>query len=354
MHAVVLVNRITETGDFLCTNIINGKPFLDYLVEFLLMQNIKTIHLISCNASKIANTNLHNFLSKFADNPKINIIKTNAVSTGGVLLEAISQIEKDAQNLLLLQGDVLLETDLALLMSKHIAEGLPVTSILKYTHNTAGSDVFEFGSTGQISKITKTPQNSKPSDQSGGGFIGTGIYAIKRSVIFDILTNLGDQLAEASFDDTVINVLAEGSMLGYIISHELYASAMGEANELGKILYDITSKKRCFRPWGFFEDLLEKENCRVKRLVVYPRQKLSLQFHHKREENWTVTKGIATVIVGNQEQELSVGKSVHIPLLEKHRLINNTSSNIEIIEVQTGTYFGEDDIVRLKDEYNRS
>lgn len=107
------------------------------------------------------------------------------------------------------------------------------------------------------------------------------------------------------------------------------------------------------RPWGSYTVLEDAADCKVKRLVVNPGQVLSLQMHYKRTEHWTVVKGTAKVTVGEQEMLLSANQSVEIPVETKHRLENTTDEPIALIEVQCGSYFGEDDIVRFEDRYGR-
>jgi mannose-1-phosphate guanylyltransferase/mannose-6-phosphate isomerase len=111
--------------------------------------------------------------------------------------------------------------------------------------------------------------------------------------------------------------------------------------------------KTVYRPWGYFKVLEDTDYFKSKRLVIYPGQSISLQYHKKRSETWTVVKGVASVIRGEEKLELQQGETVQIPMGFIHRLTNQTSINLEIIEVQTGTYFGEDDIIRLEDDYNR-
>ena len=108
-----------------------------------------------------------------------------------------------------------------------------------------------------------------------------------------------------------------------------------------------------YRPWGMFENLLESEACKVKRLTVDPGQHLSLQYHHKRSEHWVVVSGTASVRLGEESLTLEAGHSIDIPLGMKHALGNDTDRPVIVIEVQMGSYFGEDDIVRVSDPYNR-
>ena len=107
------------------------------------------------------------------------------------------------------------------------------------------------------------------------------------------------------------------------------------------------------RPWGKFENLLDTDYCKVKRITVNPGQRLSYQYHHKRAEVWTVVKGVAKVTLDDHENWYVAGEVIQIPIGAKHRMENDTNHEVIFIEVQHGTYFGEDDIVRLSDDYNR-
>lgn len=107
------------------------------------------------------------------------------------------------------------------------------------------------------------------------------------------------------------------------------------------------------RPWGKFEVFVTAENYQVKRLTVYPQGKLSLQSHKHRSEHWVVVHGVAKVTNGEKEIILHENESTYIPVGHIHRLENPGETNVEIIEVQTGDYLGEDDIVRYEDIYNR-
>jgi len=108
------------------------------------------------------------------------------------------------------------------------------------------------------------------------------------------------------------------------------------------------------RPWGSFTVLEDADDCKVKRLVVKPGQVLSLQRHRHRSEHWTVVDGEARVRVGDKEFTLKQNESTYIPAGQLHRLENPTDKDIALIEVQTGSYFGEDDIERFEDIYGRA
>lgn len=107
------------------------------------------------------------------------------------------------------------------------------------------------------------------------------------------------------------------------------------------------------RPWGKYYVLADEPQYKLKRIEVNPGHRLSYQFHHHRQEYWTIIEGEAVVILDGKEITVKYGESIHIPLGAKHRIENRSSELVIFIEVQTGSYFGEDDIVRLQDDYRR-
>jgi mannose-1-phosphate guanylyltransferase/mannose-1-phosphate guanylyltransferase/mannose-6-phosphate isomerase len=108
------------------------------------------------------------------------------------------------------------------------------------------------------------------------------------------------------------------------------------------------------RPWGSYQALENGERYQVKRIVVKAGHRLSLQRHHHRAEHWVVVRGTARVTVGDEIKLLHENESIYIPLGASHRLENPGKIELELIEVQTGSYLGEDDIVRLEDDFSRS
>lgn len=107
------------------------------------------------------------------------------------------------------------------------------------------------------------------------------------------------------------------------------------------------------RPWGWYQVIAEAPGHKVKRIGVHPGRQLSLQKHGQRHEHWVVVQGVMHVTVGAMALDLQVGQHVDIAVGEVHRLANRTPEPAEIIEVQFGAYLGEDDIVRLSDDYGR-
>jgi mannose-6-phosphate isomerase len=107
------------------------------------------------------------------------------------------------------------------------------------------------------------------------------------------------------------------------------------------------------RPWGFYEIVDAGDGFQVKRICVRAGQRLSYQRHHKRTEHWYVVSGTGVAIIDNVEQRIERGSSVDIALGTLHRVANDGGVDLVLVEVQTGSYFGEDDIERLSDDYGR-
>ncbi|MFP6779574.1 MAG: phosphomannose isomerase type II C-terminal cupin domain, partial [Alphaproteobacteria bacterium] len=116
---------------------------------------------------------------------------------------------------------------------------------------------------------------------------------------------------------------------------------------------ELTEHKITHRPWGYYENINSNKTHKIKKLTVLPGKELSLQSHTKRSEHWVVISGVANVTKGNREFVLKKDESTFIPVNTKHRLSNKSKSVLVIIEVQTGKYFGEDDIKRYEDKYGR-
>tara|TARA_Y100000589_G_C26881847_1_gene518329 strand:+ start:135 stop:527 length:393 start_codon:yes stop_codon:yes gene_type:complete len=108
------------------------------------------------------------------------------------------------------------------------------------------------------------------------------------------------------------------------------------------------------RPWGTYRTIEQRENYQLKHIVVKPGKRLSLQYHHHRDEHWTVIKGKGTVQLDEKSIDLELNGRVFIPKLSKHRMSNNTQEDVEFLEIQIGDYLGEDDIVRVEDDFGRN
>ena len=153
-------------------------------------------------------------------------------------------------------------------------------------------------------------------------------------------------------DDLVIVETSDAVMVSPRHAVQDVKNIVSTLKQLGRSEAD--THHRVFRPWGSYEALVSGERFQVKRIIVNPGQCLSLQLHHHRAEHWVVVKGIAEVVNGDHVFTLGEDESTYIPIGAKHRLANPGDSPLELIEVQTGSYLGEDDIIRFEDVYGRS
>lgn len=135
-----------------------------------------------------------------------------------------------------------------------------------------------------------------------------------------------------------------------------------QSQEVRHIIEELRAKERpedqfhrvVYRPWGSFDSIEEGERFKVKRITVKPGAKLSVQMHHHRAEHWTVVSGTARVTKGDETILLTENESIYMGVGETHALENPGVIPLDIIEVETGGYLGEDDIVRFEDIYGRS
>ncbi len=144
----------------------------------------------------------------------------------------------------------------------------------------------------------------------------------------------------------------------------VYVGRLSEAQNVGTMVKTLRRDKNtaglteihrtAYRPWGGYSSVLNGERFQVKRLFVKPGKKLSLQKHHHRAEHWVVVRGTAEVTVDGAITTLSENQSIYLPLGCTHRLANPGKIELELIEVQTGSYLGEDDIIRIEDEFGRA
>jgi mannose-1-phosphate guanylyltransferase len=143
----------------------------------------------------------------------------------------------------------------------------------------------------------------------------------------------------------------------------IYVGRLDDSQSVSELVKHLASAKAtaaltkthptAYRPWGGYTSILNGDRFQVKRLFVSPGKKLSLQKHHHRSEHWICVKGTAEVTVGDETKMLRENESVYIPQGEVHRLANPGKILLEMIEVQTGSYLGEDDITRINDEFGR-
>ena len=152
------------------------------------------------------------------------------------------------------------------------------------------------------------------------------------------------------------------NMAVVVVPDAVLVAPMGRVPEVNRLVDALKKNRRDFltapaqvvRPWGSFETIAQGAAFQVKHIIVDPGQALSLQLHHQRSEHWTVVRGTAEVTVGETVSVLKANESTFIPVGTKHRLANTGEGPLELIEVQCGSYLGEDDIVRFDDRYGRA
>lgn len=161
--------------------------------------------------------------------------------------------------------------------------------------------------------------------------------------------------------ERLISTLGIEDMLVIDTEDALFIAKKGESQKVktlveafrAKGMKEVVEHRQVHRPWGSYTVLEESDRYKIKRIVVHPGARLSLQLHYHRSEHWIVVQGTAEVTIGDQEQLVHENESVYVPKSAVHRLGNPGKVSLEMIEVQVGEYVGEDDIVRLEDIYGR-
>lgn len=179
----------------------------------------------------------------------------------------------------------------------------------------------------------------------------------------------GNGIAVDSKDSLIVSERADVVALGLertavVVSEDaILVCSLDRAQDVKSVVGELRARKRfdlldvsptVTRPWGGYTSIMNGERFQVKHLFVAPGKRLSLQKHHHRAEHWVVVRGTAEVTIDKTVQTLSENQSTYIPLGAVHRLANPGRIMLEVIEVQTGSYLGEDDIVRLQDEWGRT
>lgn len=188
-----------------------------------------------------------------------------------------------------------------------------------------------------------------PKDGQGNTLIGDALAINSRNSFVHSPEHL---TAILGLDDAVV-VTTEDAVLVTTREHAQDVKLVVDAlKKLGRA--EINEHKKVYRPWGSYHSLQLDERFQVKRLTVTPGAKLSLQKHFHRAEHWVVVRGTAEVTLDDEKHIIRENQSIYIPLGSVHRIANPGRIPLDIIEVQTGSYLGEDDIVRLSDDYARS
>ncbi|WP_439145979.1 mannose-1-phosphate guanylyltransferase/mannose-6-phosphate isomerase [Vibrio sp.] len=185
-------------------------------------------------------------------------------------------------------------------------------------------------------------------DENGNAFIGdVKSVDTKNTLVFGedkLITTVGvENLVIVNTKDAVLVAHKDESQKVKQIVSQLKADERSE----------VTSHREVYRPWGKYDSVDNGERFQVKRITVKPGAKLSVQMHHHRAEHWIVVSGTAKVQIDDTEQFVTENESVYIPITAVHALENPGKVDLELIEVQSGSYLGEDDIVRFEDRYGR-
>ncbi len=175
-----------------------------------------------------------------------------------------------------------------------------------------------------------------------------------------LLTNSKNSLVHAS--SRLVSAVGVENLVIVETADAVLVANRGNSQDVKNIVTQLEAQKReeknlhrkVSRPWGWYDSVDEGERFKVKRIQVKPGASLSLQMHHHRAEHWIVVKGVAEITNGDQVLVLTENQSTYIPQGQTHRLANPGKTPLEIIEVQSGSYLGEDDIVRFDDTYGRS
>jgi mannose-1-phosphate guanylyltransferase/mannose-6-phosphate isomerase len=159
------------------------------------------------------------------------------------------------------------------------------------------------------------------------------------------------ELVGIGLDDMIVIAMPDAVLVAPRSASQRVGEAV--ASLKARAVKQAESSPRDHRPWGWFESLAMGDGFQVKRIVVNPGQALSLQSHHHRAEHWIVVAGTAKVTIDKDVRLVAASASVYVPLGARHRLENPGKVPVEMIEVQTGSYLGEDDIIRYEDRYAR-
>jgi mannose-1-phosphate guanylyltransferase/mannose-6-phosphate isomerase len=186
-------------------------------------------------------------------------------------------------------------------------------------------------------------------DGSGNRTHGDVLYHGVRN---SYLRSEGPLVAAVGLDDIVVVATKDAVLVSHKSASQDVKRIVEQLEQSGRELH-LTHRK-VYRPWGAYEGIDTGDNFQVKHITVNPGAKLSLQMHYKRAEHWIVVSGTAQVTCGDRVFPLNENESTYIPLGAKHRLENVGTEPLHLIEVQSGSYLGEDDIVRFEDTYGRN
>jgi mannose-1-phosphate guanylyltransferase/mannose-6-phosphate isomerase len=185
-------------------------------------------------------------------------------------------------------------------------------------------------------------------DASGNATHGDAMLSDSRNTLVHATSRL---VGVIGLDDITVVETADAVLVAHRSKSPAVKEMVAALTVAGRS--EANTHCRVHRPWGWYESIDQGPRFQVKRILVKPGERLSLQMHHHRAEHWIVVSGTAEVTNGETVSMLSEDQSTYIPLGQKHRLANPGKVALEIVEVQSGSYLGEDDIVRFEDSYGR-
>jgi mannose-1-phosphate guanylyltransferase/mannose-6-phosphate isomerase len=186
-------------------------------------------------------------------------------------------------------------------------------------------------------------------DGSGNALIGDVLHYGTRN---SYLRSEGPLVAAVGVEDLVVVATQDAVLVSHKSASQDVKRIVEQLEQSGRELHN--THRKVYRPWGAYESIDAGDNFQVKHITVNPGAKLSLQMHHRRAEHWIVVSGTAQVTCGDKVFAMKENESTYIPLGSRHRLENVGPEPLHLIEVQSGSYLGEDDIVRFEDTYGRS
>ena len=219
-------------------------------------------------------------------------------------------------------------------------------AVMEKTNRAAVIVATDFGWS-DIGSWTALAALAKP-DKDGNALVGD---VMTEDVTNSYIRADHRMVAAIGLDDVVIVETADAVLVAHRDKAQDVKKIVERLNASGRD--ESVTHRRVVRPWGSYEEIDQGARFQVKRIVVNPGAQLSLQMHHHRAEHWIVVKGTALVTNGDTEKMLTENQSTYIPLGVAHRLRNPGKIPLELIEVQSGAYLGEDDIVRFEDIYGR-
>jgi len=187
-----------------------------------------------------------------------------------------------------------------------------------------------------------------PKDATGNAHVGDVLFTDSRNTLVHATSRL---VSLVGVDDLIVIETPDAVLVADRTRSQDMKHIVKALADQGR--EEQTLHRKVHRPWGWYDSIDEGGRFKVKRIQVKPGASLSLQKHHHRAEHWIVVKGTAEITNGEKKLTLTENQSTYIPLGEVHRLANPGSIPLEIIEVQSGSYLGEDDIVRFEDHYGR-